>query len=113
MTLSVSAVSVLDPETCSRVVPAERLFWTCDDAGSALQAPIRGQMYVTFWPERVHLRRADKEAILWLALHAADFMVYLDVYFFVDFEDVSSEFVFHPQDCVPLYLEQLKGIFQG
>jgi hypothetical protein len=62
-------------------------------------------MDIALWTHRVDFRRANEEAILWLTFHAADFMIDLDVPFFVDFEDIPPKFLFHLHDSLPLDLE--------
>lgn len=111
MTLSVLAESVLDSETRLRVVPVKCLLEAGDDAGPTLHAPIGIGTNIALRIERVHFRWAYEQAVLRLAFRAADFLVYLNVSFFVDFEDVLSEFFFNLQLSVPLYLEQVKAIF--
>ena len=113
MTLSVSTETVLDSETRLRILPAQRLLEARNDTGPAFQAPVWVRVHIASFIERIHLRWADEEAILGLALLSADFLVYLDMSFLIDLEHVSSEFLFHLQRSGLLYLEQVKGVFQG
>lgn len=104
MTLSL-AESILNSEARLGVVPAQRFLKAGEDAGSALQAAVWVGIDVAILVERVDLGWAHEEAVLRRASCSADFLVYLDVTFFVDFEYVPSKLLFCLQDFQPLYRE--------
>ena len=91
-------------------MPAECLLQACNDAGSALQAPVRRSMYITLRAERVNFRRANEDTVLWLAFHATDFVIDLDVAFLVYLEDIPPEFLFHLHVPTPLDFQQIECV---
>jgi len=108
----VSAESVLHSKSCFWIVPAESFFNTCKNACPAFQASIRIWKHISILIKRVHLCGADEEAVLRLALHAADLLVNSDMPFFVNFEHIAPKFLLYLHDSTPLYLEQIKRVLQ-
>lgn len=87
-------------------MPTQSLRQAGEHAGAALQASIRLGTYVAILIEGVDFRGTDKETIFGLAFCAADFVIYLNVAFLVDLEDVFGEFVFNLQIDLTLYSQQ-------
>ena len=86
----ISAEAVLYSKTCSRIVPGECFFKTSDDAGAALQASVWVWMNIAVLIEGVDFGRAYEETVFWLAFGAANILIYSDVLFFVELEDILS-----------------------
>jgi len=67
-------------------------------------------VHVSFRTERVDLGRANKDAVFWFAPCAADLVVDLYVSFFVDFEHIPPEFLFHLHVPAPLDFQQIECV---
>ncbi len=87
-------------------MPTQSLRQAGEHAGAALQASIRLGTYVAILIEGVDFRRTDKETIFRLTFFAADLVIYLNVAFLVDLEDVLCEFVLNDQIDLALYPQQ-------